>query len=164
MLAPPLETNDVFALIEQVSGQPAGRGDPGGGGGPRGPALAAALQVPDGAALLMLERLTRLDDGTPVDLEYIRMRGDRITMRGNLIRSDAMTLVNHRADVPVTIDESLCIEGCTLCVEICPLDSLAINPDTGKAYMHVDECWYCGPCAARCPTGAVTVNMPYLIR
>src|SRR4029077_9160762 len=75
-----------------------------------------------------------------------------------------MTLVNHRADVPVTIDESLCIEGCTLCVDICPLDSLAINPDNGKAYMHVDECWYCGPCAARCPTGAVTVNMPYLIR
>ena len=45
-----------------------------------------------------------------------------------------------------------------------PLDSLAIAPDTGKAYMHVDECWYCGPCAARCPTGAVTVNMPYLLR
>jgi NAD-dependent dihydropyrimidine dehydrogenase PreA subunit len=51
-----------------------------------------------------------------------------------------------------------------LCVEICPLDSLAINPENGKAFMHVDECWYCGPCAARCPTGAVTVNMPYLLR
>jgi Fe-S-cluster-containing hydrogenase component 2 len=49
-----------------------------------------------------------------------------------------MTLVNQRADVPVTIDESLCIEGCTLCVDICPLDSLAINPDNGRAYMHVD--------------------------
>ena len=36
--------------------------------------------------------------------------------------------------------------GCALCVEICPLDALAINPDTGKAFMHVDECWYCGPC------------------
>jgi NAD-dependent dihydropyrimidine dehydrogenase PreA subunit len=47
---------------------------------------------------------------------------------------------------------------------VCPLDSLAINPETDVAYMHVDECWYCGPCAARCPTGAVTVNMPYLIR
>jgi NAD-dependent dihydropyrimidine dehydrogenase PreA subunit len=47
---------------------------------------------------------------------------------------------------------------------MCPLDSLAIDPDTDKAYMHVDECWYCGPCAARCPTGAVTVNMPYLLR
>jgi NAD-dependent dihydropyrimidine dehydrogenase PreA subunit len=30
--------------------------------------------------------------------------------------------------------------------------------------MHVDECWYCGPCADRCPTGAVTVNIPYLLR
>ena len=39
-----------------------------------------------------------------------------------------------------------------------------INPETGKAFMHVDECWYCGPCAARCPTGAVTVNMPFLLR
>jgi NAD-dependent dihydropyrimidine dehydrogenase PreA subunit len=45
----------------------------------------------------------------------------------------------------VTIDASLCIEGCTLCVDIGPPDSLTINPDTGKAYMHVDECWYCGP-------------------
>jgi len=33
------------------------------------------------------ERLTSLDDGRPVDLEYIRMRGDRITMSGHLIRS-----------------------------------------------------------------------------
>lgn len=56
-----------------------------------------------------------------------------------------MTLVNNRIDVPVTIDESLCIDGCTLCVDICPLDSLAINPENGKAFMHVDECWYCGP-------------------
>ncbi|MGV9869366.1 4Fe-4S dicluster domain-containing protein, partial [Rhodococcus koreensis] len=28
----------------------------------------------------------------------------------------------------------MCIEGCTLCVEICPLDSLAINPENGKAF------------------------------
>jgi NAD-dependent dihydropyrimidine dehydrogenase PreA subunit len=47
---------------------------------------------------------------------------------------------------------------------MCPLDSLAIHPDSGKAYMHVDECWYCGPCAARCPTDAVTVNIPLLLR
>jgi len=54
--------------------------------------------------------------------------------------------------------------GCTLCVDMCPLDSLAIDPETSEAFMHVDECCYCGPCAARCPTGAVTVNMPFLIR
>lgn len=73
-------------------------------------------------------------------------------------------LVDFRVDVPVSVDQSLCIEGCNLCVEVCPLDALAIDPDTGKAYMHVDECWYCGPCADRCPTGAVTVNIPYLLR
>jgi GntR family transcriptional regulator len=44
------------------------------------------LQVPDGTPVLLLERLTHLDDGRPVDLEYIRMRGDRITLRGNLVR------------------------------------------------------------------------------
>ncbi len=59
-----------------------------------------------------------------------------------------MAQAANRVDVPVTIDESKCIDGCTLCVDMCPLDSLAIHPDTGKAYMHVDECWYCGPCAA----------------
>jgi len=73
-------------------------------------------------------------------------------------------LVDQRFDVPVSVDQSLCIEGCNLCVEVCPLDALAIDPETNKAYMHVDECWYCGPCADRCPTGAVTVNIPYLLR
>ncbi len=73
-------------------------------------------------------------------------------------------LVDARAQVPVSVDQSLCIEGCNLCVQVCPLDALAIDPETNKAYMHVDECWYCGPCADRCPTGAVTVNIPYLLR
>ena len=134
----------------------------------------------------MLERLTRLDDGRPVDLEFIRFRGDRMTMRGTVRRPahpeeetrhepqghlhrrqpdpERPRLVDQRFDVPVSVDQSLCIEGCNLCVEVCPLDALAIDPETGKAYMHVDECWYCGPCADRCPTGAVTVNIPYLLR
>jgi formate hydrogenlyase subunit 6/NADH:ubiquinone oxidoreductase subunit I len=78
--------------------------------------------------------------------------------------STPVPLVDFRAQVPVSVDQSLCIEGCNLCVQVCPLDALAIDPETNKAYMHVDECWYCGPCADRCPTGAVTVNIPYLVR
>ncbi|AQW52558.1 transcriptional regulator, GntR family with UTRAsensor domain [Streptomyces hygroscopicus] len=35
----------------------------------------------------MLERLTHLCDGRPVDLEFIRSRGDRITMSGQLRRA-----------------------------------------------------------------------------
>ena len=83
----PLETNDLFALIEHVSGHRLGSASLALEAIPADAHSAATLQVPDGASLLMLERLTSLDDGRPVDLEYIRMRGDRITMRGDLIRS-----------------------------------------------------------------------------
>lgn len=82
----PLETNDLFALIEQVSGHRLGMASLALEAIPADAHSAATLQVPEGAALLMLERLTSLDDGRPVDLEYIRMRGDRITMRSNLSR------------------------------------------------------------------------------
>ena len=87
VLAHPLETNDIFALIEQLTGRRLGAASLALEAIPADAHSAVALQVPDGAPLLMLERLTSLDDGRPVDLEYIRMRGDRITMRGNLIRS-----------------------------------------------------------------------------
>ncbi|MDV3124868.1 GntR family transcriptional regulator [Mycobacterium sp. 21AC1] len=88
VMAYPLETNDVFTLIEQVTGQRLGTATIALEAVSADPHSAATLAVPDGAALLMAERLTSLDDGRPVDLEYIRMRGDRITMRGNLTRSD----------------------------------------------------------------------------
>ena len=81
-----LETNDVFSLIERVTGSPLGSASLAVEAVAADPHSAAILQVPDGAAVLLLERLTHLDDGRPVDLEYIRMRGDRITLRGNLIR------------------------------------------------------------------------------
>jgi GntR family transcriptional regulator len=83
----PLETQDLFALIEQVSGHRLGSASLALEAIPADAHSAATLQVPDGSALLMLERVTSLDDGRPVDLEYIRMRGDRITMSGHLIRS-----------------------------------------------------------------------------
>jgi GntR family transcriptional regulator len=82
-----LEANDIFALIEHVSGQALGSASLAVEAIPADAHSAATLQLPDGAPLLMLERLTHLDDGRPVDLEYIRMRGDRITLRGNLSRS-----------------------------------------------------------------------------
>jgi GntR family transcriptional regulator len=47
---------------------------------------AAVLETPPGTALLMVERLTHLADGRPVDLEYIRFRGDRLAMRGQIRR------------------------------------------------------------------------------
>jgi GntR family transcriptional regulator len=84
-----LETNDVFALIEQVTAHRLGSADIALEAVSADPHTAATLDIPAGGAILMLERLTTLDDGRPVDLEYIRLRGDRITMRGNLLRSES---------------------------------------------------------------------------
>jgi GntR family transcriptional regulator len=86
VVAHSLETNDIFSLIEQVTGQRLGNAGLAVEAVPADAHSAAILLVPDGAAVLLLERLTQLDDGRPVDLEYIRMRGDRITLRGNLVR------------------------------------------------------------------------------
>ena len=77
-----------------------------------------------------------------------------------------MTIALTRTQAPVVIDEDKCIadKGCTVCVDVCPLDVLAIDLLTKKAYMKFDECWYCLPCEQDCPTGAVTVDIPYLLR
>ncbi|BAD57293.1 putative transcriptional regulator [Nocardia farcinica IFM 10152] len=83
-----LENTDIFVLIEQIAGCSLGSADLALESVAADPHTATTLDIPAGAPLLMLERLTRLDDGRPVDLEYIRMRGDRITMRGSLSRSN----------------------------------------------------------------------------
>ena len=77
-----------------------------------------------------------------------------------------MPIAFSPSSVPVRVDEDLCIahKGCTVCVDVCPLDVLAIDFSKGKAFMKFDECWYCMPCEKDCPTGAVTVDIPYLLR
>lgn len=43
--------------------------------------------------------------------------------------------VQHRTVAPVIIDEDKCIadKGCTVCVDVCPMDLLAIDPTTQKS-------------------------------
>ncbi|MEW1906970.1 GntR family transcriptional regulator [Kitasatospora sp. NPDC085895] len=81
-----LAHTDVFRLIEEAAGQPLGSAEITLEAVSADAHSASVLEVPRGAALLMLERLTTLADGRPVDLEYVRFRGDRITMQGRLLR------------------------------------------------------------------------------
>ncbi|HEX8311058.1 MAG TPA: ferredoxin family protein [Chthoniobacteraceae bacterium] len=67
-------------------------------------------------------------------------------------------------DVPVVVDETKCITGCHVCVESCPVDCLAIDLNKGKSHMKFDDCWYCLACEVDCPTNAITVKMPFLLR
>jgi NAD-dependent dihydropyrimidine dehydrogenase PreA subunit len=77
-----------------------------------------------------------------------------------------MPIALNPTTVPVTVDAEKCIakKGCTVCVDVCPLDVLAIDLVKGTAFMKFDECWYCLPCETDCPTGAVKVDIPYLLR
>jgi len=84
-----LAGNDVFVLLERLSGKPLGDAEMAFEAASADAHSAAILGIPAGAPLMMLERLTRLQDGRAVDLEFIRMRGDRVTMRGTA-RRDAM--------------------------------------------------------------------------
>ncbi|MGK5558163.1 GntR family transcriptional regulator [Actinomadura kijaniata] len=87
LLAEDLARNDVFVLLERIAGAPLGRAELTLEAVNADAHSAATLQAPHGAALMMVERLTHLADGRPVDLEFIRFRGDRITMGGTLHRS-----------------------------------------------------------------------------
>jgi GntR family transcriptional regulator len=56
--------------------------------------------VPDGFPLLFLERLTYTDEGRPIDLEFVRFRGDRTSLAGWLHRTPDPThpLLNHHPE------------------------------------------------------------------
>jgi NAD-dependent dihydropyrimidine dehydrogenase PreA subunit len=69
-----------------------------------------------------------------------------------------------RFDVPVIVDQQSCIKGCHICIDSCPVDCLAVSPETGKAHMRHDECWYCLACELDCPKDAITVKIPFLLR
>ena len=81
-----LVDQDVFVLLEQIAGQRLGVAELGIEAVAADASRAALLEVPVGAPLLMIERLTRLDDGRAVDLEFIRMRGDRVRLSGTTTR------------------------------------------------------------------------------
>jgi GntR family transcriptional regulator len=81
-----LVRNDIFVLIERLSGRRLGTANLTVEAVNADAHSAAVLGARRGAALIMLERLTHLDDGRPVDLEFIRFRGDRLTLRGTLRR------------------------------------------------------------------------------
>lgn len=71
-----LAERDIFLILEDDYGIALGHADIRIGAVSADAALAAALSVPLGAALLRIERLTWALDGTPLDFEYLYVRGE----------------------------------------------------------------------------------------
>ncbi|MEV8566162.1 GntR family transcriptional regulator [Streptomyces sp. NPDC051322] len=86
VLAGDLAGRDVFSLIEETTGCRLGHADIVVHAVTADPDTAALLEVPVGAAIFALERLTRLSDGRPVDAESIRIRADRMALRATMYR------------------------------------------------------------------------------
>ncbi|WP_437614673.1 ferredoxin family protein [Sorangium sp. So ce834] len=89
---------------------------------------------------------------------------NRESVKAQRARAVGHAEASVRLDLPVVIDEASCIKGCRICIDSCPVDCLAIHPETKKAHMAYDECWYCLACEIDCPKEAITVKIPFLIR
>ncbi len=81
-----LEGRDIFAVIEEAIGCPLGRAEIEVRAAVADRGTAALLDVPAGAPVFVIDRLTRLSDGTPVDVETLRIRADRMSLRATLYR------------------------------------------------------------------------------
>jgi GntR family transcriptional regulator len=87
LLREDLRSRDVFALIEEIAATPLGTAEVRLQAVNAGPDITEALGLGARDAVFAIDRLTRLADGRPVDLETIYLRGDRISFTSVLHRS-----------------------------------------------------------------------------
>ncbi|MFF3645611.1 GntR family transcriptional regulator [Streptomyces sp. NPDC002564] len=87
LLAEDLAGRDLFGLIEQSTGERLGSAGVAVHAVNGDPHTCALLGIPAGSALFTVERLTRMPDGRPVDLEFLRIRGDRLAFCAELVRT-----------------------------------------------------------------------------
>ncbi|MEU6477372.1 GntR family transcriptional regulator [Streptomyces sp. NPDC047017] len=89
LLGADLAGRDLFGLIEESTGGRLGSASVTVHAVSGDAHTCGLLEVPAGSALFAIERLTRLPDGRPVDLEYLRVRGDRLAFHAELVRGPA---------------------------------------------------------------------------
>lgn len=87
LLGADLFSKDLFSVLEDVQHTLLGWAEVTTEAVAADPATADLLNVPAGSPLLLVQRLIFLDDGTPLDLEVIRYRGDRFYLSSTLQRA-----------------------------------------------------------------------------
>jgi GntR family transcriptional regulator len=82
-----LAGRDVFALIEETTGTRLGSADVSVHAVNADPDTAMLLEIPAGTAVFAIERLTRLPCGRAIDVEWLHIRADRLTLHATLHRA-----------------------------------------------------------------------------
>ncbi|HEY9294149.1 MAG TPA: GntR family transcriptional regulator [Microlunatus sp.] len=86
LLTADLVGTDVFRLIEQLHQVRLGRAEVTVHAANADDEVASVLELRPGDAIFMIERLTRLADGRPVDVETLRVRADRFALQATIHR------------------------------------------------------------------------------
>lgn len=89
LLSGDLAHRDVFGLIEETTGTRLGSAEVTVHAVTADADTAQLLDIPAGAAIFAIERLTRLPGGRPIDAESLRIRADRLALHALLHRGSA---------------------------------------------------------------------------
>jgi GntR family transcriptional regulator len=100
LLGADLDRTDLFSLIESSLGLRLGWAEVTAEAVSADNATARLLQIRPAAPLLLIHRLTFLEDGTPFDLEVVRYRGDRFCLVTTTPRSRQQATQNSYAQPP----------------------------------------------------------------
>lgn len=66
--------------------------------------------------------------------------------------SPGVIKVQKAIEGSIAINKSNCPEGCTDCLDVCPIKgTLYLSDKDGKVYVNEKTCVYCGACKAVCP-------------
>jgi GntR family transcriptional regulator len=82
-----LAGRDLFALIEDTAGLQLGRAEVTVDAATADAEIAGLLEIEPGSAMFAIHRLTRLQDGRPIDVEWIHIRADRLSLHATLHRA-----------------------------------------------------------------------------
>jgi 2-oxoglutarate ferredoxin oxidoreductase subunit delta len=82
---------------------------------------------------------------------------------------DKTTWRSEKTGIDIVIDRHYC-KGCTICVEICPVDALKMieAPDKWEGaevvVKDIDACTGCMLCEVECPDFAIMVTKPEKVK